>query len=249
MGNWNKDYPQGDTVGNLIDNDIRDTKDYLETALSHEHTFPGSYGSTSGKHSAGLGLVLCSSSNPEIGNNALGFNTTSKRLYTSESDTLTLVSLLSNEELPSGTRMLFFQSGAPTGWSIVTSFNDAVIWISSSADKGGTIEGSWTITGFSGPSHTHTCTLPQHKHETPIGNSGSEVGVPYHSDGVFGTSGSGNRVYQGSYREGAQSGPTALTSPSFTGDSSFESDSASFDVSHDGSWRPKYITCIVGEKD
>jgi len=249
MGDWNKNYPQGDTVGSLIDNDIRDTKDYLETALSHEHTFPGSYGSTSGEHAAGLALVLCSASNPEIGDNALGFNTSSKRLYTSESGALTLVSFLSNEELPSGTKMLFFQSDAPVGWSMVTSFNDAVIWVNSSAAKGGTVEGSWTITGFSGPSHTHTCTLPQHKHQTPVGNSGAEVGIPYHSNGIFGRGSSGSYSYRGLSREGAQPGSTGLTSPTFTGSSSFTSGASSFDVSHDGSWRPKYITCIVGEKD
>ena len=81
--------------------------------------------------------------------------------------------------IASGTRMLFYADTAPSGWTLLTSVNDKVVYItkgssgvSSVGQSGGQIHttGSWTITGLSTnvgdhvvtiaemPAHTHTYT-------------------------------------------------------------------------------------------
>jgi hypothetical protein len=57
--------------------------------------------------------------------------------------------------LEAATRTVFDQSAAPAGWTRDTSLNDRLLRIVSGARADG---GSWTVSGLSGASHTHTTT-------------------------------------------------------------------------------------------
>lgn len=87
------------------------------------------------------------------------------------------------DAFPSGTKMLFVQSSAPTGWTKLTSNDDAALRVvSGSVTTGGSsgfttaFSASRTLTGSVGntaitiaqmPSHTHTATETAHTHTFP----------------------------------------------------------------------------------
>jgi hypothetical protein len=86
------------------------------------------------------------------------------------------------DDAPNGTRMLFYQSSAPTGWNQITSVNDRVIRVVSGS--GGSTGGSWSISGLNVlghtlsvsemPSHNHgMSTEGNHSHSGSTDNSGS----------------------------------------------------------------------------
>jgi len=89
--------------------------------------------------------------------------------------------------LPSGTKMLFVQTAAPTGWTKSTTHdNKALRVVSGAASSGGTtaftsVFTARTITTANMPSHTHTLTDPGHTHS---------VSAP--TVGVTGWGGTGN---------------------------------------------------------
>ncbi|RLI83631.1 hypothetical protein DRP04_00970 [Archaeoglobales archaeon] len=68
MATWNKNTPTGNDPVRLGDDEIRNMKDYLEDALSREHTFPGTYGDDAGKHLPGRVGVLFVGTTTEINN-------------------------------------------------------------------------------------------------------------------------------------------------------------------------------------
>jgi hypothetical protein len=91
--------------------------------------------------------------------------------------------------IPSGTKMLFFQAAAPTGWTQVTSYNDYTLRIVSGTGGGfysagqafstavcaGTVAGHAVTTaempvhnhGVTDPTHAHSVYDPAHHHVTP----------------------------------------------------------------------------------
>jgi hypothetical protein len=92
--------------------------------------------------------------------------------------------------MPAGTRALFYQSVAPTGWTQYTGINDRALRVVSGTGggTGGTtvystyFNGSFTVgsTAISTaqmPSHTHTLTDPGHAHTLPAGGTSSSGGV------------------------------------------------------------------------
>lgn len=73
------------------------------------------------------------------------------------------------QSFPSGTKMLFIQAAAPTGWTQDTSVNDRVLRIVNNDDAGET-GGSWAISGISVDDHTLTAgEIPSHTHGMPSG--------------------------------------------------------------------------------
>lgn len=110
--------------------------------------------------------------------------------------------------LPSGTAMLFQQTSAPTGWTKVTTYNDASLRVvSGSASSGGadafsTLFGtskstaSYTLTTTDIPVHSHGVTDPTHAHggvgalgsqNTPAGGSASYAITGYTSTSAAAT--------------------------------------------------------------
>ena len=92
---------------------------------------------------------------------------------------------------PSGTRMPFNQTSAPTGWTKDTSFNDALMRVVSGAVGSG---GSTAFSTFNGQTATSAYTLtiadiPAHTHTTIISPWGSTFGTGFsNNQGVGGSS-------------------------------------------------------------
>lgn len=116
-----------------------------------------------------------------------------------------------------GTKTLFYQAAAPTGWTLDTAINDRLLRVSNTA--GAATGGSWTITGLASLGHALTVDqIPSHTHagvQTPAGNG-------------FGPPGGGNNL--------GLAGSTSATGGG---------QAHSHGVTHDGSWRPAYADVII----
>lgn len=144
---------------------------------------------------------------------------------------------------PSGTVMFFAQASAPSGWTQITSYNDRVIRVVSGV--GGGSGGSWTISGLTGASHTHSTgdfvlqviNIPPHYHMAPTSNG---LGGPYEvpPPGVF-----------SGYDYGAQSAPTQSAGGGAAHNHGTTGTPSSTTVSSSGAWRPSYLDVIIAQKD
>lgn len=127
-----------------------------------------------------------------------------------------------SQSIPSGTKMLFYQASAPTGWTQDTSQNDKVIRVVSG--EGGGSGGSWTISGVTVDAHTLiTAEIPSHTH-----------GYRYFTSSPYTTSGG---TYIASNYSTQQTGATGGGGGHNHG------------LSADGNWRPAYIDVIIATKD
>jgi len=180
--------------------------------------------------------------------------------------------LASFSSIPSGSRMLFYQASAPSGWSQITSVNDRVIRVVSTS--GGGTGGSWTISGLSVLDHVLTVNeMPGHSHT--MGSAGSHshsgstdtdtaTGTIYNdvhssnSSGVFtdigggngssGAPGTGNRVdfnHSHSHSLSINSAGSHTHGINSTGGG----EAHGHGLSADGDWRPSYADVIVCQKD
>ncbi len=125
-----------------------------------------------------------------------------------------------------GTRAIFVQASAPTGWIQVTGLSDKVLRITDAG--GGTTGGSWTISGASVAGHALSLgEMPGHDHGLGNGNS-----FPVWA-GAF-TTAPGGSTYVGSQLAvmTAQGGNAAHN----------------HGWSNDGTWRPAYADAIVASK-
>lgn len=159
--------------------------------------------------------------------------------------------------IPTATKAVFVQAAAPTGWVQDVSFNDQVIALTSGA--GGGTGGSWTISGLSGPSHTHTGPSHTHTGSTDAHNiTTTELpasGLTY-SQLVAGGD-HALQVQAGPSDFGFQTGTTGnmgsggamtltfTTAASGTGATGAGGTGA---VTADGTWRPAYAQAIVCTK-
>ena len=126
--------------------------------------------------------------------------------------------------IPAGTKAIFFQAAAPTGWTQDTTIDDRVIRITHGAGGGG--GGGWEITGLN---------------TTPI--SLGEAQIPAHSHGVY-TRGSGSSGY--AVDANAVYGPSDIwVTTSQTG----STEAHNHPVVSTGGWRPAYLDCIICTKD
>jgi hypothetical protein len=91
--------------------------------------------------------------------------------------TVPLSALAADAKFAAGTRMIFCQSAVPTGWALVTTFNDKGLRVVSSAGSGGVAGGNTGAVPFSsGITLQHFHTVASHHHN--IGNHyHNEVGV------------------------------------------------------------------------
>jgi len=72
--------------------------------------------------------------------------------------------------IPAGTKMVFYQDVAPTGWTIANTLDDKVLFVTKGSAAGGQTGGGAHSTGtWTQPNHTHTAnnsdvTIPAHTH-------------------------------------------------------------------------------------
>lgn len=121
-----------------------------------------------------------------------------------------------------GTKTLFYQAAAPTGWTLDTAINDRLLRVSNTA--GAVTGGSWTISGFQADGTALTeAQMPSHTHQY------SDVGRVAFTFGS--TSGPDFNSTAGS--------TTATTQATGGGQPHTHS------VSNNGSWRPAYADVII----
>lgn len=123
------------------------------------------------------------------------------------------------DHLPEGTKMIFAQASAPTGWVLDTDVNDRVLRMSSTAGAG--TGGSWTISGLAVDAHTHSISI---EWGTEGNNQSRDV-----------AGGSGERVAEHTHDHDFN----------YTGNTG----SATATITHTPGWRPSYIDVIKATKD
>lgn len=120
-----------------------------------------------------------------------------------------------------GTKAVFFQAAAPTGWTQDTSVNDRVLRLVNSTGAG--TGGSWTITGFAVQGHALTTDqIPSHTHTDNYMVSTTA----YFSGGTF---------------QGYSIGPAGTTTTGATGGGQEHTHG----IAHTPGWRPAYADVIV----
>jgi len=182
--------------------------------------------------------------------------------------------LASFSSIPSGSRMLFYQASAPSGWSQITSVNDRVIRVVSTS--GGGTGGSWTISGLSVldhvltvnemPGHSHTMqsagshshsgstnTAGLHSHNITTydaGNNGSgfpPAGGTFDSAGTGESAGSGHIDNAGSHSHSLSINSAGSHTHGIN--STGGGNAHGHGLSADGDWRPSYADVIVCQND
>jgi hypothetical protein len=179
----------------------------------------------------GTGLSTLTANNVILGNGAssptfVAPGTTGNILT---SNGTTWVSSSNAPEFPSGTRMTFNQTAAPTGWTKDTSVDNAAFrLVSGSVSSGGTLDfsavfaassstvpaGSVSISSISGSASATTLTTPQipsHSHTLPASNSGivgpspelSGTGGTVGAESTGNTGGGGSHTHPFSFSSGA----------------------------------------------
>jgi hypothetical protein len=157
---------------------------------------------------------------------------------------------------PSGTKMLFAQTAAPTGWTKDITHNDkALRVVSGTASSGGstafsTVFASRTPAGTVGGHTLTTSEIPSHTHTGTSATDGAHT---------HGTSFGGNSPYFGGgsgYGGMASSGIAAVTNSSGSHTHTFTTDASGSGGSHTHSWTGSamdfavsYVDVIVATKD
>jgi hypothetical protein len=159
----------------------------------------------------------------------------SKKILGTEIDTelsaiATAVSSKSEEEIPSGSIMLFLQSGTPAGWTLITTWDDRVPLMESTAAQGGSAGGNWTITA-----HTYN-----HTHNASSTTNVSSIAAS--NDGPFGSTLSNNPTVTFNSDNHTHAAPNATTNTSVSNPNSAT-------INHDASWRPSYIKALPCSKN
>jgi len=252
MGVWDATTPAGSEAISQGDNRIRELKEALAEALSHEDsTFPGASPSTAPIFIPGFlrGATGSRPTGDSLVSGRFYCNTTLNVLERYNGSSWAAVATL----IPSGTFMVFFQAAVPTGWTQHPTAGNQLLRVVSgsgggsggSTDPGSSISlaHTHTVAGHTHDLANHTHTGPSHTHTVPItgyGHSGGSTvgsGTLVTSDGSV--SGANTSPNSGSSGTGATSGPSSNTS----GSASPATDSQG------GSLALAYINVVIGSKD
>jgi hypothetical protein len=206
----------------------------LKTAISEREELEHDFKST-GKHKPGKCSVLYKGTTTEINaltgmsEGAIAYDETLQKMKIYESAAWAVLTI---SPIPAGTKMLFYQDTAPTGWTIENTLNDKLVFITKGSAAGGQTggaahsTGSWTISGFSANVGSHTLTIaemPSHTHTYSAPSTAT----------LAGSEGPAIRSIVAS-TTGAAGGGAGHVHPMAT---------------HDGTWRPAAYNCIIATKD
>jgi len=191
MANFDVSTPAGSDLLSQGDDKIREFKNAMLDALrcgeaeGVESIFPGSSPSTDPVfHYRGLkGSTI---ERPTAGQSGLYFDTT--RMATQRDNGTSWDDI--GTVIPSGTKMVFYQASAPTGWTAVA-VNDKFLRVVTSGGTGGSTGG--TMAASTDLAHTHTtgnftltsAEIPSHTHRLLAGqNAISGWGAEEYGDGA-----------------------------------------------------------------
>jgi hypothetical protein len=125
-----------------------------------------------------------------------------------------------NESFPSGTRMLFQQTSAPSGWTKDTTHNDkALRVVSGTVSTGGSVAfttafSSKAVEGTVGSTTLSVAQMPSHGHNTTMNNS---YGGNVESDSTFAWARADNGIPAGTTWTTQSTGGGGSHNHSFTG--------------------------------
>ncbi|MBI4397037.1 MAG: hypothetical protein HY548_08085, partial [Elusimicrobia bacterium] len=166
---WDTTKPAGTRAVSLGDDDIREFKTDMQTALrgnaaeGTEAMFPGS--DSVNPVFRYRGLSGTTAARPAAGQYGLYRNTTLNTLQRDNGTTWDDIATL----IPSGTKMVFYQASAPTGWTAVA-VNDKFLRVVTAGGSGGSTGGTVAASTSLAHSHTvsgHTHDLGNHTHPGP----------------------------------------------------------------------------------
>ena len=175
---------------------------------------------------------------------------------------LTWTTVTSEDFIPNGSVMVFFQANAPTGWTKVTTQNDKTLRVVSGT--GGGTGGDWAMsageTTSSHGGHVHAGAAHSHSHNLSAGaHTLSTSEMPSHSHSVTGYGGNpwnstGLRWETSQYGQNQTTGSTGGGSSHSHSLSGSISSGGSGDTSSAGSHThtiaaPQYIDVIICSKD
>ena len=218
---------------------IRELKSAVSERLEVEHSM------TTGKHLPGKTSALYTGTTAEItaltgmAEGAIAYDETLGKLKIYTDGAWTALAL---GAFPAGTKMLFYQDVAPTGWTIENTLNDKLVFITKGSAAGGQTggavhsTGSWTISGYSGVTGGHSLTIAElaaHSH--------------YHAHTVttWNNINQANTLCMG----GAGSSYPGQVVMSYDNTVTGSGSSHTHPLTHDGTWRPAAYSCIICTKD
>lgn len=155
-----------------------------------------------------------------------------------------------NIGIPSGTNMVFYQDTAPTGWTLVNTVDDTLVYFTKGSANGGNAGGaSKTSSTWTQPNHTHTG--PSHTHTTgDLALSISQMPAHTHTLNVYGRNGSG---LASTGTEGYAGAPTTSSTGSGAvhnhGATGTEGTGATSSNATANSWRPSGYCVIICTKN
>lgn len=158
-------------------------------------------------------------------------------------------------DLQYGTRITVVQATVPSGFTLVTGFDDKVLVGEDTAGQGGDTGGSWTISGLSndtvaththvGGSHNHT--IPTHTHVISGSTTAPTANVAT-DNGTGGGDPDGPHVHNIAFDSQASTAGTYVGAGGDSATTTAEG-SHSHTISSDGNWRPAYVKVLVISKD
>lgn len=252
MADWDKDKPADNDLISQYPQNERDARDAVRSNFGVDHR--NTDDADVGKHEL---LQLLAQTTPTAAAGQGHFYTKDtgsgqiELFHQDESGNETQITDrgLSAQPFEAGTKCVFYQASAPTGWTQDTSVNDRVLRIVSGS--GGGTGGSWTISGLGQgnlsvdghqlsiseiPSHNHGGGNHSHAQRGDPTTTGATNSVKENTDG----SGTINNL-----NNTAGSGTIISTEG---GDGS-HSHGLSGSPDQDGTWRPSHIDVIVASKD
>lgn len=160
--------------------------------------------------------------------------------------------------IPAGTKMLFIEDAAPSGWTLVTTYDDVVPLIQDSAATVSSA-GNWTVGNteltLNSPNHSHnhnhTHNIPNHTHSDGNLATGTSnvngnfddsadtpepVALPNHTHAINGNTGNPNSL-------------PATSNPNSAATSSVSVNITKSGTMTSGNWRPAYVNTIICSKD
>lgn len=144
--------------------------------------------------------------------------------------------------IPSGTRMFFQQSAAPTGWTKETNstYNGAALQLVTGSVTTGGATAFETVFGAGKTTGAHTLTvsqIPSHRHSLLYTNQNAN-GLPDSSSSLPRAAGGGANFWHSGSSPDGDAGPASVD---FTGGGQGHTHTLSLDL--------KYVECIVATKD
>lgn len=243
---WNSAFEAapGDTEDvSLGGSRIRDLKKAISERTVVDHSWAGD--ANDGKHKKVTLVDQASAPVPGTNEGSLyGFTVsgTTELHYKDESGNITQITRVGAiDVIPSGTKMVFIQNTAPSGWTFDATLNDKVLRVTNTVGNGGTTGGSWTLSGVTVDGHALSeAEIAAHSHFIAVDTVGGSALSA--SNGMVkqrSSGGDGNYILEGS----ATAATLGKTS------SSGSSNSHTHGLTSDGVWRPAYVDVIVCSKD